>query len=75
MYYILTGQIQVAQMNKDKLKRKVKITSAYVIVFLCITSLLSKNAEVKLLCNSINLIVAAIYFWGDFLIDKWYKEK
>ena len=62
-------------MNKDKLKRKVKITSAYVIVFLCITSLLSKNAEVKLLCNSINLIVAAIYFWGDFLIDKWYKEK
>ncbi|MBP5789557.1 MAG: hypothetical protein J6W29_04915 [Neisseriaceae bacterium] len=62
-------------MNKDKLKKKVKTTSAYVIVILCITSLLSKNVEVKLLCNSINLIVAAIYFWGDFFIDKFYKNK
>ncbi|MBP3221287.1 MAG: hypothetical protein J6M43_04510 [Neisseriaceae bacterium] len=62
-------------MNKDKLKRQVKITSAYVIVILCITSLLSKNVEVKLLCNAINLIAAAVYFWGGFLIDKWYKEK
>ena len=62
-------------MNKDKLKRQVKITSAYVIVILCITSLLSKNVEVKLLCNSINLIAAAVYFGGDFLIDKWQKKR
>ena len=62
-------------MNKDKLKKKVKTTSAYVIVVLCIISLLSKNAETKLLCNSINLIAAAIYFWGDFFIDKWHKDK
>ena len=62
-------------MNKDKLKRQVKITSAYVIVILCITSLLSKNVEVKLLCNAINLIAAAVYFWGDFFIDKWQKKR
>ena len=62
-------------MNKDKLKKKVKTTSAYVIVVLGFTSLLSKNAEIKLLCCSINLIVAAIYFWGDFFIDKWHKDK
>lgn len=62
-------------MNKDKLKRKVKITSAYVIVILCITSLLSKNIEIKLLCNSINLIAAAVYFWGGFLIDMWQKKR
>ncbi len=62
-------------MNKDKLKRQVKITSAYVIVILCITSLLSKNVEIKLLCNSINLIAASVYFWGDFFIDKWHKKR